>query len=78
MQNSGSPMPTSFTSTAGRSTAVNASTPYFTYLNGLSLPVDSFLPGILCSSSCSQPNGHKNPHTKRPSSTPVKIKNPVT
>ena len=33
--------------------------------------------GILCKSSCSQPNGQRKPQINRPSSTPNKIRMPV-
>mgnify|MGYP007002739326 CR=1 FL=1 len=48
LQKNGSPIPTSFTISAGSNTTANNSTAYFKYVNGFSFSVDSFLHGILC------------------------------
>ena len=78
LQKNGSPIPTSLTTKTGSSTTANSSTAYLMYVSGLSFFVESFLLGILCRSSCSHPNGHKKPHTKRPNSSPIKMSVPVT
>ena len=78
LQKNGSPIPISLTTSAGSSTTMMSSTAYFRYRSGFSRLVEHLGEGILCKSSCSQPNGHKNPHTKRPSSTPSKMSVPVT
>ena len=44
------------------------------FICGFRRLVDSLGEGILCKSSCSQPNGQRKPQIKRPSSTPSRIK----
>ena len=51
LQKNGSPMPTSFTRNAGSRNTITSKTAYFRYRRGLSFLVESFLVGILCSSS---------------------------
>ena len=77
LQKYGSPIPKSFTMSTGNKTTANSSTAYLIYVSGLSFFVENFLVGTLCNKSCNQPNGHKNPQTKRPSRTPNKMRNPV-
>ena len=51
--------------------------PYLINRSGFNFRVDIFLNGILCKSSWNHPNGHKKPHTNRPSRTPARIRKPV-
>ena len=77
LQKNGSLIPTEFVTSIGRSITKTIRMIYFRYLNGFSLAVENFLPGILCSKSWNHPNGHKKPHINLPSVTPSKINNPV-
>ena len=75
LQKNGSPIPSWFVTNIGSRITKTKRIPYLINRSGFNFRVDIFLNGILCKSSWNHPNGHKKPHTNRPSRTPARIRN---
>ena len=79
-QNHGSPRPVASLTRAGRSSTMTISTIYLSFTSPLCPGMFFFLKGngILPSRSCTKPNGHIQPHTKRPKRAPTIMRKPNT
>ena len=75
LQKNGDPTPVSSTRKAGRRITIKIRIKYLIYLAGRSIFAGTlyFGSGILCSRSCTSPNGHSSPQTTRPKTTPNSI-----
>lgn len=81
-QNHGIPCPVTSTTSEGSSSTNPTRMPYFSSRRPRS-PGSFFRfhplgRGILCSRSCTSPNGQSQPQTKRPSAAPNRNRNPTT